>query len=55
MFEVPSLKNAKSARVTKDVVLDSKSLEIQYSNKESIIKIAQSQYQLLKKRKSTIV
>ena len=35
MFEVPSLKNAKSARVTKDVVLESKSLEIQYSNKES--------------------
>lgn len=35
MFEVPSLKNVKSARVTKEVVLESKPLILKYSNQEA--------------------
>ena len=51
MFEVPSLKNAKSARVTKDVVLESKSLEIQYSNKESDNKNSSESISVIEKKK----
>ncbi len=51
MFEVPSLKNAKSARVTKDVVLESKPLEIVYSNKESDNKNSSEAISVIEKKK----
>lgn len=51
MFEVPSLKNAKSARVTKDVVLESKPLEIIYSNKESDNKNSSEAISVIEKKK----
>lgn len=51
MFEVPSLKNAKSARVTKDVVLESKPLEIEYSDKESDNKNSSEAISVIEKKK----